>query len=125
MTLTIELDAQTERTLETKARERGVSVELYARELLEQDAQNEKTERITAASLRGKYAGNGDDVDNLLRERREEAEAERKNAIRRARGMLPSDGHEVDRFLAERRAEAQREIEYSKRDFPQPQGDNA
>lgn len=76
MTLTIEVDAKTEQTLEAKAQQRGVSVQVLLREIVESYTQNDKLSRVTAASVRGKYAGTGDSVDSLLRERREEAERE-------------------------------------------------
>ena len=96
MTLTIKVDAKTERTLEEKARERGVSVEALLREIVKSSVRNETTIATSAA------------------------EAIRKAAIANARGMLANSGRTVDDFLAERLAEAEYEIEYSNRDFSKP-----
>ena len=76
MTYTIELDAQTEQTLEERAQQRGVSVQALLSEIVESYTQSEKPSRVTAASIRGKYTDGGRTVDDFLRERREEAEVE-------------------------------------------------
>lgn len=66
MTLTLELPVEVQQVLEARARARGVSLPKYLQDLAARNA------RSGAAAALGSFAGNGHEVEDFLRERREE-----------------------------------------------------
>lgn len=79
MTLTIEITPEVETAIAAKAARLGVPIERYAAGVLRRDVESngapheysQSARRALIASIRGKYAGSGITVDELLRERRE------------------------------------------------------
>lgn len=98
MTRTLEFSPELENRLQVLATQRGASVEVVlveAAEQLAQDAQNAPRSELSArqrAALAGygKYAGLGFGSDDLIRERREEAAREIRQAAENDR--LPHEG---------------------------------
>lgn len=76
MTLILELAPEIEARLRAKAQQRGLSLDAYLLELAERDEPSTPA-KVTAASVRGKYAQpNGPTVDDFLAERRAEGQVE-------------------------------------------------
>lgn len=104
MTLTLELPAEIESAIAVEARRRGMTLEKYLSDLVERDAREpevlsdvttangESEQRIltprqqAALAGYGKYAGRSRTSDDLLRERRAEAEREMQQAVPRDAG---------------------------------------
>lgn len=106
MSLTLELPAEVEQVLASRARARGVTLPEYLQDLAERDAQAyaQTPQELAEAEARharhaaalsgyGKFAGLGVSVDDLLRERREEArhEMEREEAFLRKAAPQEAD----------------------------------